>query len=243
MASKMPYLQFYPADWIADTRILSLPARAVWLELILAMHQRWRVGTLTGSTERLAGLVGCSVPELDAALAELSETDTAEVLRDCNGVVTVTCRRMKNENSEREKIKIRVRDFRMKRECNANVTPDSTEYRKVHTQSADADAHTREEDPIPHSVEDVLELAQTVFCGLPCTREQADAYFTDRVCRDWTPALQQSRLKTQTQIAADLKRWLMRDQKEKVKRKERRDGVHIDNDPNAYNPDHDGSDI
>lgn len=243
MASKMPYLQFYPADWIADTRILSLPARAVWLELILAMHQRGRVGTLTGTTERLAGLVGCSAEEINFALSELDSTGTADVLRDCYGQVTVICRRMQNEQQERVRAADGMRVTRKLRKSYANVTPDSTEYRKVHTQSADASAHTREEDPIPHSVEDVLELAQTVFCGLPCTREQADAYFTDRVCRDWTPALQQSRLKTKAQIAADLKRWLMRDQKEKVKRKERRDGVHIDNDPNAYNQEHDGSDI
>lgn len=130
---KYPYIQFYPADWIADTRILSLPARAVWLELILAMHQRGRTGTLTGTTERLAGLCGCSVPELTAALDELIATGTADMKRCSNGIVTVICRRLKNEETERENIKNRVRDFRAKRNsnagCNANVTPHSTEYR------------------------------------------------------------------------------------------------------------------
>ena len=137
MAVKYPFMQFYPSDWIADTRMLSLSARAVWLEIILAMHQHGRTGTLTGTTERLAGLVGCSAEEINLALEELNEAGTAEVTRDCNGVVTVVCRRMKAEHNERLRVAEEMRVTRMFRKYDSNVTPDISEYifQKVLTDS------------------------------------------------------------------------------------------------------------
>ena len=239
---KYPFLQFYPADWIADTRILSLPARSVWLELILAMHQRGRVGTLSGTVERLAGLCGCSAEEMTAALTELRSTGTADVLRDCHGIVTVTCRRMQAKQHQRYEDTERQRKSRLSRQCHANVTPHSTEdivQNKENIPVGDIKEKPPADDFLPHSIEDVLELAGSVFCGMPCTREQADAYFTDRVARDWIPHGQHFRLKNKTQIAADLKKWLLRDKNER-----RKDGnPHRDftNDPAGYDEADDGS--
>ena len=88
MANNMPYLQFYPADWSADTRILSLAARGAWLELIIAMHVRGRTSKISGTIKRLAGLVGCSEEEFEEVLKELEEQEIADVSRECNGDVT-----------------------------------------------------------------------------------------------------------------------------------------------------------
>ena len=122
-------MEFYPADWNADTRILSLAARGAWLELIAAMHVSGRTSSVSGSMERLSGLIGCSVQELKDVLAELEKQDIAEVSRECNGDVTITCRRFVREKIEREQIRERVKKHRsenpvteMKRECNADVT-------------------------------------------------------------------------------------------------------------------------
>ena len=129
MANNKP-LEFYPADWSADTRILSLAARGAWLELIAAMHVSGRTSSVTGSMERLSGLIGCSVQELKDVLAELEKQDIAEVSRECNGDVTITCRRFRREQIEREQIRERVKKHRsenpvteMLQECNADVTP------------------------------------------------------------------------------------------------------------------------
>lgn len=128
MANNKP-LEFYPADWSADTRILSLAARGAWLELIAAMHVSGRTSSVTGSMERLSGLIGCSVQELKDVLAELEKQDIAEVSRECNGDVTITCRRFRREQIEREQIRERVKKHRsenpvteMLQECNADVT-------------------------------------------------------------------------------------------------------------------------
>ena len=128
MANNKP-LEFYPADWSADTRILSLAARGAWLELIAAMHVSGRTSSVTGSMERLSGLIGCSVQELKDVLAELEKQDVAEVSRECHGDVTITCRRFKREQIEREKATERKRKERennrvtpMSQECHADVT-------------------------------------------------------------------------------------------------------------------------
>lgn len=128
MANNKP-LEFYPADWSADTRILSLAARGAWLELIAAMHVSGRTSSVSGSMERLSGLIGCSVQELKDVLAELEKQDIAEVSRECNGDVTITCRRFRREQIEREQTRERVKKHRsensvteMLRECNGDVT-------------------------------------------------------------------------------------------------------------------------
>ncbi len=133
MANNKP-LEFYPADWSADTRILSLAARGAWLELIAAMHVSGRTSSVTGSMERLSGLIGCSVQELKDVLAELEKQDIAEVSRECNGDVTITCRRFRREQIEREQTRERVKKYRsensvteMSRECNGDVTAMSRE--------------------------------------------------------------------------------------------------------------------
>ena len=128
MANNKP-LEFYPADWNADTRILSLAARGAWLELIAAMHVSGRTSSVSGSMERLSGLVGCSVQELKDVLAELEKQDIAEVSRECHGDVTITCRRFRREKIERENAAERKRKERennrvtaMSRECHGDVT-------------------------------------------------------------------------------------------------------------------------
>lgn len=129
MANNMPYIQFYPADWSADTRILSLAARGAWLELIMAMHVRGRTSKIVGTVRRLAGLVGCSEEEFEEVLEELEEYGVADVSRDCHGDVTVTCRRFKKSENEREKAAERKRRERendsvtvMSRDCHGDVT-------------------------------------------------------------------------------------------------------------------------
>ena len=67
----------------------------------------------------------------------------------------------------------------------------------------------------PRSVEEVLALSKTPMCGLPCTNEVAEAYFIDRVRKDWTINGQFKQIPPGA-VALDLKAWLMRD-REKAK--------------------------
>ena len=97
----------------------------------------------------------------------------------------------------------------------------------------------------PHSVDEVIALSQNPLCGMPCSLEQAEAYFTDRVSRDWIPYGQQRQIRNQTQLAADLKKWLMRDLNNERERKAKNanDSRHYTNDASQYDAADDGSNI
>ena len=88
-----------------------------------------------------------------------------------------------------------------------------------------------------------MELAKHPWCGMPCSKEQAEVYFTDRVSRDWIPYGQQRPLHSMAQVCADLKKWLMRDRNNENERKLKNasNSRHIANDPGDYDPADDGS--
>jgi hypothetical protein len=119
---KMPYLALYTGDWLKDPCLtLCSPAtRGIWIDAICAMHEL-RVGTLTGTPDQLARVLRCSSPDLHAAFGELKTTKAADV-RECNGLVTLICRRMVHEAKARQQTVERVhqhRETQMKRKCNA----------------------------------------------------------------------------------------------------------------------------
>lgn len=216
MANKMPYMQFYPIDWSIDTRILSLSARGAWLELIMAMHVRGRISSISGTLQRLAGLVGCSEKEMASVLKELKENNIADIVtemkRDCSGNVTEKFGDCSDNVTP------------MLRKSSAIVTPENTEYRKenpltgVKEKPRTFENNSRtfsEQTDYPKSVDEVLAISRMPMCGLPCTRDQADAYFTDRMRKDWTINGQRNRMPVGA-VALDLKAWLMRD-REKAK--------------------------
>jgi hypothetical protein len=104
MAKAPPSFQFYPGDWLRDPELsLCRPAtRGVWIDLLCAIHQLDRSGELRGTTEQLARIARCRTEELADALTDLQTTGTADV-RERNGIVTVTSRRMKRDANERRK--------------------------------------------------------------------------------------------------------------------------------------------
>ena len=77
MAGKLPYLQFFPGDWLRDNIAgCSLAAQGLWLRMMIIGHDSDRYGYLSmnGSpmqAESIARRVGCSLPEFESLLAEL----------------------------------------------------------------------------------------------------------------------------------------------------------------------------
>ena len=136
----LPWMKFEPTAWMLDTRVLSLPARAVWIDLIsIIWQQKDCDGTLTKKACLLARMVGATEQEFRDALEELEEFDICEiqwsVTRDVTGDVTgevtaksakyvrITCRRMVREAAERAGTRKRVKKYRAK---NNPVTGDVT---------------------------------------------------------------------------------------------------------------------
>ena len=130
MSRKLPYMPFYTGDWLKDPFLsLCTPAtRGVWMDLLCAMHEASRVGSLRGTREQLARLARCLPADLDHALTDLQTTGAACVESDRNGYVTVTNRRMSREAKERESAALRQSKHRGSKSSNGFITPLSHLY-------------------------------------------------------------------------------------------------------------------
>jgi len=144
--SKLPFLQFYPSDYLVDTRVLSLAARGAWVDIICVLHKSSTRGTLTLPGRGWARIMGATEADFQSALSEIEEMKVGDVIRNGNGDVSVTCRRMMNESITREQTRLRVQNHRKKHgnkagneSGNADVTGNKSE---VISQKSEAEKQT-----------------------------------------------------------------------------------------------------
>jgi hypothetical protein len=104
MASKLPWMKFFPADWLADAalRSCSFETRGLWIDILCHMHRNDRRGylQLNGSPvtpEQIARMTGCSADQATRCVAELLSSGVASVLDDG----TLYSRRMLREEQKR----------------------------------------------------------------------------------------------------------------------------------------------
>lgn len=148
--SKLPFLQFYPADYLVDTRVLTLSARGAWVDILCVLHGSSTRGTTKFPARGWARIMG--VPEADflCALREIEDMKVGDVIRDSNGDVTLTCRRMMNESITRKQTRLRVQNHREKErnaERNASSNADVTRNKsEVISQKSEAKNNTA---PVP----------------------------------------------------------------------------------------------
>lgn len=143
MSTKLPFLQFYPSDWVQDTRPLSLAAKGAWIDIICLLWKSQIRGLHQLPIIGWARVIGATVDQTVAVIDELATMQVAEVEKTCNGDVTLKCRRMLREENVREQARLRVQkhrsnelpddvtpsDCEVKRFCNGDVTPDISEVR------------------------------------------------------------------------------------------------------------------
>ena len=152
IVGKLPYMQLYPTDIIADTRLLSLEARGAWYDfLMFAWHAPER-GTITMPLSGWGRMWGISAERAGEIIAEIGQLGVGDVNiknDECNAgndSVTLTNRRMKRECNAREKTRKRVEKHRVtkpeanvKRECNADgnadVTPTRARFQRPETRN------------------------------------------------------------------------------------------------------------
>ena len=125
--SKAPAFQFYVKDWLADVELQAASAstRGVWINALCLMWESRTRGTISGHTPVMPRRLNCTVEEFDLFLAEAATLKFADVTI-CNGEVTVTNRRMRNEEKVREDTRLRVQRHRCNAASNADVTPPSS---------------------------------------------------------------------------------------------------------------------
>jgi hypothetical protein len=150
---KLPFLQFYPSDYLVDTRILTLSARGAWVDILCVLHGSSTRGTATFPVRGWSRIMGISEAEFETAVEEIDAMKVGNVLRCSNGDVTITCRRMLNEAITREQTRLRVQNHRNKERnnernasSNASVTPNKSEVR---SQKLEEEAESEADAPPP----------------------------------------------------------------------------------------------
>lgn len=126
-SGKLPWFQFYPGDWLQDTRMLDLQSKGAWFEIINVMWTAPERGVLSGTLEEFSLLLGCYIDDTSTILDRFERLKICDFSRDGNGIVTLKCRRMVREEAERENNRERVAKFRKKQSSNGDVTPDVTD--------------------------------------------------------------------------------------------------------------------
>jgi hypothetical protein len=127
--SKAPAFQFYPGDYIQDTRALSLAARGAWQDLLCFMWRSEEKGKLSYSIEGYSHLFGTSIEETKRVIDELVSLKICNTVTECNGNVTLINRRMVRDEKARQQTNDRVKRFRNtneKRPCNEKETSPSS---------------------------------------------------------------------------------------------------------------------
>jgi uncharacterized protein YdaU (DUF1376 family) len=111
--AKMPAFQFYPGDWIQDTRILTLAAKGAWIDILCALWRSQTRGSLTLPLMGWARLLGCTADQAAAVITELvdmriCDSNLDESLSrgllsgDRKAEVRLECRRMTREEKDRK---------------------------------------------------------------------------------------------------------------------------------------------
>lgn len=117
---KLPWLKFYPSDWLSDEALrgCSPAARGLWVDMICLMAKSKRHGYLLAGdkpmgAEHIARIFGESLETTSGLLVELAQAGVYSVEEDC-----IFSRRMVKEESSRKSD--RIRQFRKR---HASVTP------------------------------------------------------------------------------------------------------------------------
>jgi hypothetical protein len=135
---KLPFFQFYPADYKRDTCALSLAAKGGWTDVMCMLHGAQNRGTLTLPLIGWARVMGASVDQADTVISELDVMHIADVKREGNGDVTISSRRMLREHITKEQTRLRVERHRRNTACNGigndDVTDKKAETRRQKTE-------------------------------------------------------------------------------------------------------------
>jgi len=134
---KLPWLKFYPGDWLSDEALrgCSPAARGLWVDMLCLMAKSKRHGYLMAGdrpmgAEHIARILGESLEKTSELLVELAQAGVYSIDKDF-----IYSRRMVKDEAGRKSNRDRVLRFRnanvmqMKQKCNENVMPQRLEAR------------------------------------------------------------------------------------------------------------------
>lgn len=121
---KLPWMKFFPSNYLADTRGLSPSAKGIWMDLICFLWESDPRGQITDSVQGFMRMCGSTKEEIEGAFGEFMSRRVCQIQRDGHGRVTVISRRISREEKERENARIRKQRERQKE----NVTDESRDF-------------------------------------------------------------------------------------------------------------------
>jgi uncharacterized protein YdaU (DUF1376 family) len=98
----LPYMQFFPADWLQDTRVLSLSSKGAWIDLLCAMWTARERGRIRMRLSAYGRLIGATDERTAQILDEITDLGIAEREDGDDGSITLWCRRMVRDANELE---------------------------------------------------------------------------------------------------------------------------------------------
>ncbi len=130
--SKLPYMPFFPADYLLDTQPLSSATKGIWMDMICHLWRSPTRGEITLSPVQWLRLLRVRPGQFAKAYNELKLYGVCDCHTSSHGDVTVKSRRMSREESlrvtnrlrqEKHRESARLRQERLRH--NGNVTPQS----------------------------------------------------------------------------------------------------------------------
>lgn len=97
MAENLPYMKFFPADYLADCDVLSVGARGAW-HTFLCKAWLARCASVSLKPAQWSRVFGASnVEQAERLIAEIDECEVGDVIREDDGRVTLISRRIERD--------------------------------------------------------------------------------------------------------------------------------------------------
>lgn len=134
---KLPWMKFFPSDYLLDTQVLTPSARGIWMDLICHLWRSNTRGTMTLSTALWSMILRVDERECVRVFEELKRNAICNVVTDRDGHVTVESRRIVKEENARTGAAKRMRAYRERRNSYGAVTVEMSEARSQKLEARD----------------------------------------------------------------------------------------------------------
>lgn len=154
--AKLPYMPLYVADYLRDTRCLSLATRGAWMDMMCALWNAPKRGRRTLTMEGWAGEVGKPSSEVSLAIIDLERNKVGKIIRKINAenieeITIMSMRMLRDEEARKRKAKQKQyqRDKAMSLPvsppCPQDVEAMSPGYIRSQSQKSESEEELREE--------------------------------------------------------------------------------------------------
>jgi len=96
----LPFIQFFVADWLRDTRVLTCEAKGAWVDLICYSWTAPEPGVLCLLPEAYGRMLGLDKKKTTVVLDELASLGVCDREDLPDGRIKITCRRVVNDHFE-----------------------------------------------------------------------------------------------------------------------------------------------